>query len=206
MEQTEGGGSYSSRSSNYCPKAGLTNDCYYHKLESLYPYVKCTQVAVSKHLPSPRSKVSSQKSQWRLTEFFLEKSEERVPALNRYQQHHKGLCMELIKILNLNTTSVILVSLRHLKVSVSLKRFQSVLPKAFIFSKNNPQYSHTYTEMHFSLALSLATSQELEQNPCVSDVAAATGLVSSLQSCWFTAVPLSCQYLKTAEEELSLII
>lgn len=35
MEQTGGGGSYSSRSSNYSPKAGLTHDCCYHKLESL---------------------------------------------------------------------------------------------------------------------------------------------------------------------------
>lgn len=148
-------------------------------------------MAVSKHLPSHRLKASSQRPPWRLMEFFLKKSEERVPTPYRYQQHHKNLCMELIKILNLNTTSVILVSLRHSKVSVSLKGFQSVPPAAFIFSKNILQCSHTYTEMHFSLALSLATSQELEQNSCISGVAAATELVSNLQSCWFTAVPLS---------------
>lgn len=63
---------------------------------------------------------------------------------------------------------------------MSVRRFQSVPPAAFIFSKNILQYSHTYTEMHFSLALSLETSQELEQNSCISDIAAATGLASSL--------------------------
>lgn len=46
---------------------------------------------------------------------------------------------------------------------MSAKRLQSVPPAAFIFSKNILQYSHTYTEMRFNLALSLATSQELEQ-------------------------------------------
>lgn len=46
---------------------------------------------------------------------------------------------------------------------MSVKRFQSVSPAAFIFSKNILQYSHTYTKMCFNLALSLATSQELEQ-------------------------------------------
>lgn len=54
------------------PKAGLTNDCCNHKLESLQPYVKCTQMAVSKHFPSHRLKAPSQRPQWRLTELFLE--------------------------------------------------------------------------------------------------------------------------------------
>ncbi|KAI1243449.1 hypothetical protein IHE44_0001070, partial [Lamprotornis superbus] len=79
----------------------------------------------------------------------------------KYQQHHKDLCVELIKILHLN--SVILVSLRHSKVPVPVKRFQSVPPAAFIFSKNILQYSHTDIEMLFGLPLSLATSKNLSK-------------------------------------------
>lgn len=83
---------------------------------------------------------------------------------------------------------VILVSLRHSKAPVSMKRFQSVHLRITHekFLKENPAvFTHTYTEMHFkcSLVLSLATSQEPKENSCTRDVAAASGLVSDLQSC-----------------------
>jgi len=79
--------------------------------------------------------------------FSWHRSEERVPAPCGYGWDHRGLSIELIKILAPELCDVVLVSLRQPKALVSMKRFRFVhlhiMHEKFL--KENPViFTHIY--------------------------------------------------------------